>query len=235
MVLYALIGCNKPKNQANNELMEGFGYPADSMIVPKVFVYETNDSLNRLIFTLKQVKLVNNKKICISVSLNYNGIYPVRDSVVSYYEGNRSILKEIYEIAWDSVTKSDRVFKTKIIEDTIINNKQIFRTEYPSVFNPLIVNTNIDIDTVIDKKTIKVFDKDVECYFLSSISEQFTGHKLSTLFGRKFIKSKKSIVARGIGTIYSETTNHTFKTIRVRKLKEIIDYDTYLKKYCGRQ
>lgn len=232
IVLFVLIGCSKPKTQVNNEQLDGFGYPADSMIEPKVFVYETNDSLQKLTFTFRQVKQVNNQKICISVSINCNNKHSDRDSVVSYYKGNRSILKEIFELAWDSVSKTERIFKTKILEDTLIDNKQILKTEYPSIHNPLIVNTCLDIDTVIDKKTLKVFDKDVECYILASVSEQFTSHKLSTLFGRKFIKSKKTIVAKGIGTVYIETTSHTFKTIRVRKLKEIIDYETYLKKYC---
>lgn len=232
IVLYVLIGCNKPKTQVNNEQLDGFGYHADSMIVPKVFVYETNDSLQRLTFTLRQVKQVNNQKICISVSINCNNQHSSRDSVVSYYKGNSPILKEIFELAWDSVSKTERIFKTKILEDTLIDNKQILKTEYPSIYDPLIVNTCLDIDTVIDKKTLKVFDKDVECYILASLSEQFTGHKLSTLFGRKFKRSKKYIVAKGIGTVYIETINHTFNTIRVTRLKEIIDYDTYLKKYC---
>lgn len=234
IVLFVLIGCSKPKMQVNNEQLDGFGYPADSMIEPKVFVYETNDSLQRLTFTFRQVKLKDNEKIYISVGLNYGYLYPARDSVVSYYKGDKLILKEIFELAWDSVSKTERIFKTKILEDTLIDNKLILKTEYPSIYDPLIVNTCLDIDTVIDKKTLKVFDKDVECYILASVSEQFTGHKMSTLFGRKFIKSKKSIVAKGIGTVYIETTSHTFNTIRIRRLIEIIDYDTYLKKYCNR-
>lgn len=232
IVLFVLIGCSKPKTQINNEFLDGFGYPADSMIVPKVFVYETNDSLQKHIFTFKQVKQVNNQKVCIGVSINCNNQNQVRDSVVSYYRGKRSILKEIYELAWDSASKTERIFKTKILEDTLIDNKKIFRSEFPSVYNPLIVSTCLDIDTIIDKKSIKVFDKDVECYILVSVSEQFTGHKLSTLFGRKFKRTKKYIVAKGIGTVYIETINHTFNTKRVTWLKEIIDYDTYLKKYC---
>ncbi len=54
------------------------------MIVPKVFVYETNDSLQRLTFTFRQVKLKDNEKIYISVGLNYGNLYPARDILLIF-------------------------------------------------------------------------------------------------------------------------------------------------------
>jgi hypothetical protein len=108
----------------------------------------------------------------------------------------------------------------------------VLRTEYLGVYNQLIITTKLDIDSIIDKATLKVFNKDVECIVVASESMQYTRPRLLIFFGKTFKKSTKLLFAKGIGIVYSETINHSFNTIRVRKLKEIIDYDTYLKKYC---
>lgn len=232
ILLIVFVACNKPKIQVNNEHMEDYRYPADSLIKPKVFVYETNDSLQELTFTLKQVKMENNNKIYINVRLNNDNCCPIRDSTVFYYKGRNLIIKEIFEIVRDSVTKSEKVHKTKILDYIESSNKRILKTEYRGVYNQSIITTKLDVDSIIDKKTLEVFNKDVECIVVASESVQFTRHKLLISSGKTFNKSTKLLFAKGIGIIYSETINHSFNTIQIRFLKEIIDYDTYLKKYC---
>ena len=232
IVLFVLLGCNKPKIQVNNEHLDNYRYPADSMIVPKVFVYETNDSLQKLTFTLKQIKNENHKKMLISVGLNNKNCCPIRDSIVSCYKDKNLIIEKIFELVRDSVTKSDKVLKTNIIDYIETGYKRFLRTEYPSVNNQSIITTKVDVDSIIDKVTLKVFNKDVECIVVASESMQYTRYKLLFFFGKTFKKSTKLLFAKGIGIVYSETINHSFNTIRVRRLKEIIDYDTYLKKYC---
>ena len=232
IMLIVFVACNKPKIQVNNEHMEGFRYPADSLIEPKVFVYETNDSLQKLTFTLKQIKNENHKKKHISVGLNNNNCCPIRDSIVSCYKDKNLVVEEIFELVRDSVTKSDKVLKTNIFDYIETSHKRVLRTEYLGVYNQLIITTKLDIDSIIDKATLKVFNKDVECIVVASESMQYTRPRLLIFFGKTFKKSTKLLFAKGIGIVYSETINHSFNTIRVRKLKEIIDYDTYLKKYC---
>ena len=231
IIVATLLSCNKQKIQVNNEHMEGFRYPADSLIEPKVFVYETNDSLQKLTFTLKQIKNENHKKKLISVGLNNNNCCPIRDSMVSCYKDKNLVVEEIFELVRDSVTKSDKVLKTNIIDYIETPYKRFLRTEYPSVYNQSIITTKVDVDSIIDKVTLKVFNKDVECIVVASESMQYTRPRLLIFFGKTFKKSTKLLFAKGIGIVYSETINHSFNTIRVRRLKEIIDYDTYIKKY----
>lgn len=232
IVIIVLTSCNNPKIQVNNEHMESFRYPEDSLIDPKVFVYETNDSTQRFTFTLKQIKNTNNNKILISVGLNNNGCCPIRDSTVSYYKDRSLIIKDIFDLVRDSVENTDKVLKTKIIDYIESSKKRILRTKYLGAYDQSIKTTKLTVDTIIGKTTLKVFDKDVECIIVASESTQFTRHKLFIFNGKTFKKSTKILFAKGIGIIYFETINHSFNTIQIKRLKEIIDYDTYLEKYC---
>ena len=66
--------------------MDEYRYPMDSLINPKIFVFQRTDSLEKLTFYYEQMKIVGNNRIFIYTRLNHDNNSQYRDSIVYYYQ-----------------------------------------------------------------------------------------------------------------------------------------------------
>lgn len=232
LLVVSLFSCKKTVFNVDNEALFEYRYPADSLIEPKVFVYETNDSLSKLAFFVRRVEFEEDKKIYINVRLNHHNDVSERDSTVFYYRNKNLIIKNIYTLVWDWETNSEKVLEIQILDYFESPNKRVLKTNETSPVNEAIISTIVSIDTVVNKSTINILNHEVECMTVLSKTQQHTRYKLFPSKGRVFEKSGEKIYAKGIGLVYSSVTNHTFNTTYTTKLIEIVDYQTYLKKYA---
>jgi hypothetical protein len=230
--ILTVISCSKTHKPINNEYLDEYRYSADSLINPKVFVYESNDRLDKLSFFLRQVKIENSTKICIHVELNKDNNTPRRDSTVFYYRGKNLILRDEYTLFKDSKTNKDKVIKTEILDYFESPQKRVIKTRYPSPLNESIVCTNTDINFFAKKTTLKIYNKDVKCVIMTNDIFVKIRHKYIPFIGKDVEKTGITIYAKGMGMVYKRTYNKTYNVDYSLKLKEIIDYQTYLKKYC---
>ena len=233
--ILTVISCNKTQKPINNEYLDEYRYPADSLINPKVFVYESNDHLDKLSFFLRLVKIENGSKICIHVELNKDNNTPRRDSTVFYYRGKNLFLRDEYTLFKDSTTNKDKVIKTEIIDYFESPQKRVIKKKYPSPLNESIVCTSNEISSFAKKTTFKIFNKDVKCVIMTNDIFIKIRHKYIPFIGKNVEKTGITIYAKGMGMVYKRTYNKTYKVDYSLKLKEIIDYQTYLKKYCKKQ
>ena len=168
LFILVLTSCNKTNKPIDNQFMDEYRYPADSLIDPKVFVYENNDSLDKLSFYLRQVKVENGNKICIYVELDNDNSTPRRDSTVYYYQGKNLILRDEYTLFKNSTTNKDRVFKSEILDYSDYSQKKVIKTKYRSPLNESLICTNTDVSFFAKKTTFKIYDKDVKCIIMAN-------------------------------------------------------------------
>ncbi len=231
-ILIVIYSCSKSTQQVNYDFISEYRYPVDSLINPKVFVFQTSDSTNKLAFFLNEVKIEGNNKIDIYARLNNNNTSPIRDSFVSYYQDKSLILKDDYTLVRDADTNLDRVIKNKIIRFIMHSNKRIIKTEYESPYNESIISRSTKIDTIVKNDTVNIFNKVIPCVIVAFKIHQFTKIKYVPFSGKNFEKSGEAIYAKGIGLVSYYIENHSFNTIYFTRLKEIIDYKTYKERYC---
>lgn len=231
-ILIVIYSCSESNHRVNYDFISEYRYPVDSLINPKVFVFQTSDSSNKLAFFLNEVMIEGNKKIVTYARLNNNNTSPIRDSFVYYYQDKSLILKDDYTLVRDTNTNLDRVIKNKIIRVIMHSNKRILKTEYESPYNESIISTSTEIETIVKNDTVNIFNKAIPCVIVAFKNHQFTRVKYVPFSGKKFVKSGEAIYAKGIGLVSYYIENHSFNTIYFTRLKEIIDYKTYKERYC---
>jgi hypothetical protein len=216
-----LISCNN-KN-VGSYLLADYQYPLDSLIVPKVFVYQRNDSVDKFSFRYQQLIIKNKQKILICVLL---GDEDLRDSSVYYVINNKPILNESYYIMKDFKTNIIKSTKGQIIEN--IDNGLIIKSKIKYT-DPIYESLTITFNTISKYDTIafyKFFDKELKCIKYKSDITISSNPIIDTTIE----KSGVTIFAKGLGVVYHSVTNKKTKVTNSWKLKEIIDYKKYKKK-----
>jgi len=231
LFILTITSCNKTNNPIDNEYLDEYRYPADSLINPKVFVYESNDSLDKLSFFLRQVKVENGNKICIYVELDNDNNTPRRDSTIYYYQGKSLIIRDEYTLFKDPTTNKNKVLKSKILDYFDYSQKRVIKTKYRSPMNESLICTNTDVSFFAKKTTFKIYDKDVKCIIMANNIYLKIRHKYIPFVGKDVEKTGITIYAKGMGMVYKRIYNKTYNVDHLVRLKEIIDYQTYLKKY----
>lgn len=231
LIIPILISCNKTNIQVNNEYLDEYRYPIDSLKNPKVFVYQRTDSLDIFSFFLGQLKIENGNKIYIYVRLNNDNNYQFRDSIVYYYRNKSLILKDRYTIRKDPNTNIDKVVKNQILQYSDFSKKRIIKSKCPDPLNESIISI-ATANSIFEKKTIyKIFDRDVESLKMSEQIQFEVKHKYIPFLGKKAEMNSETVLAKSIGMVYYSANNTTTNQRNTIKLKEIIDYQTYLNTY----
>lgn len=231
LFLLILISCSKTNIQVNNEFMDEYRYPVDSLKNPKVFVYQQTDSLDKLSFFLGQMKVENGNKIYIYVKLNNDNSSKFRDSIVYYYRDKNLILKDRYTITKDPKTNIDKLVKYQILQYSDFSKKRVVKTENINPLNDSIININTATSTFEKKTTYKVFERNFECLKMNDHIQFEVKHKHIPFIGKRVEMNSESILAKGIGMVYYSINNTSLNQKYTYKLKEIIEYKTYLAKY----
>jgi len=232
LFIFTTLSCNKTNKPIDNAYLDEYRCPADSLINPKVFVYEKNDSIDNLRFFLRQVKMENGDKICIYVRLDSENRDSIRDSTVSYYRDKNLIVRDEYTLVKNNKTNKDRVIKSKILDYFDSPKERVIETKYTSPFNESLVCTNTEVSFLAKKTKFKIYNKDVECVIMAKDIFKKIRHKYIPFMGKDVEMTGITIYAKGMGMVYTRIYNKTYNSDNSIRLKEIIDYPTYLKKYC---
>jgi len=222
------VGCSHTVNKIDNEIFSDYRYPLDSLVQPKVFVYQNLDGLNELSFAFKQKIVEDTNTIYITASINTSS--PFRDSTTNYCRGKDLILKDKYSIVKNTKTNLEEAVKGKLLDYSDSGFKREIRIKftYPS---PSIITT-IKSNSILDKKIkFKLGTKILDCLLMKEYMSIDGRPKYIPFLGKKIKMTGISIIAKGIGLVYYSMENKPDKTKQAWQLKEIIDYQTYLKHY----
>ncbi len=225
-----LFSCNN-SNRIDNTYMDEYRYPMDSLINPKVFVFQRTDSIEKLTFYYEQMKVVGNNRIFIYTRLNHDNNSQYRDSIVYYYQQKNLIIKDKYILVRDFKTNSDKLSKCEILEYTDHLNKRVIKSKCSFPLNESINSTFYNVSTFDKKITFKLFNRDVECLKMNDLVQVRGYHKYIPFVGKKIEMTGYTILAKGIGMVYASITDKESKKNYTYQLKEIIDYSTYHIKY----
>lgn len=205
----------------DNKSLTDYQYPLDSLITPKVFIYQRTDSAEKLSYHYQQLIVKNNQKILIRSLL---GDVNMRDSSVYNLINNRLVLQETYMIMKDRKTSKIKPSKGEILKDIDngVNNESKFKFTNPFAESMIsTLNLKSTYDTTI---VYRLFDKDLNCIRYKDNMTVFIKHKYIPFIGKSLEKVGESIYAKGLGLVYYSKTDVKDKSTFSWKLKEIIDY-----------
>jgi len=220
-----MIGCKS--NQITENKLADYQFPLDSLISPKVFIFQRTDSLDKLSYHYQQLIKKDNQMILIRSSL---GVGDMRDSSVYSVIDNHVVLKESYMIIQDKKTTQIKASKgdIKVNEDNGLN----IETKIKYV-NPFHESMNSTVDFKLDNDTLikyRLFDEDLTCIKYKANMDVYIKHKYIPLIGKEIKKHGEYIYAKNIGLIYYSFFDDKDNSGFSWRLKEIIDYNDFIKK-----
>ena len=226
LLILILISCNGHK-QAADISFHDYRYPLDSVIEPKVFIYERTDSVNFLTAHFEQLISKNNQLLLIRYSLAEGNMRDSSVFIVSY--NSNPMLLESFLLMKDKKTNLVKRSMGQIIKRTDNGSEHHSKIRYTNPFDESLISI-ITSNSVYD--TILIFplnDKKLDCLRFKENHTISIKHKYIPFIGKSFERSGESIIAKGIGLVYYSTTDPKTKLTYSFRLKEIINYNQYLK------
>jgi hypothetical protein len=221
-----IIGCNG-RNSADIKSVEDYQYPLDSLIVPKVFIYQNTDSLNLISYQYRGIIKIENDRLLVKYSI---GDGNMRDSSVYIIPNGIPELKESFMLLKDSQSSSNGISKGEIIDDINSFTKKESMIKYLNPFSSSIISEVRTMSTYDSIMFYHFGGKDIECIKYNDKFELSVKHKYIPFIGRTIEKTGISIYAKGLGLVYYNMIDSKTKENSEWKLLEIIDYSDYQKK-----
>jgi hypothetical protein len=223
LLIPLLISC-KSNTSLDQKSLKDYQYPLDSLVIPKVFIYQRTDSLNIESYHYQQLINKNNQKLLIQCSLG-NG--DMRDSSVYLVNGNRRILQEDFLIVKDKKSNLFKVTKGEIIINKNNGINYESRIKFNNPFDESlisIIDFNLNYDTILN---YQLFNKNLSCIRLKNELKVSVKNKFVPLIGNDFEKYGEHIYAKNLGLIFYSFIDKKDKSGFSWKLKEIINYKDF--------
>ena len=179
ILISLMIGCST--KHVSNYKMDEYQYPIDSLVSPKVFVYQRTDSAEKLTCMYQRLIQKDSQTLLITTQL---GTSMIRDSTVYLVEKNHVSFLENYMIMQNTKTQEVRASKGEIIEneDDGVTIERKIRYENPFVKN--MMNT-IEVKFRYDTITVcKVFNQDMPCIKFTTVMNFAFRYKYIPLLGK---------------------------------------------------
>src|ERR1035437_6409899 len=162
-ILLTSVSCkyiDKTNIKIDNQFINSFRYPIDSLATPRVFVYQRADKPD-LHYSICQKRIIINKDTTlIAVRIGINGLI---DSSAYLYKNKTLILKEQFRVLTSRQTNTKNLIKG---EDLKYYDKGYEKNRHLKFVCPNDLYTNVveNIYSKYDKQTIyQIFGKDIEC------------------------------------------------------------------------
>jgi hypothetical protein len=215
-----IIGCNSYRLVEKRTIYD-YQYPFDSLINPKVFIYQFTDSASTLSFHFQQILKKNNQRILVDVTIGNDNR---SDSSIFVLINNKLVLKETYIILKEKSTNNIKLSKGEILKwiDNDENRESIIKfTDEP--FTTILTSKS----TVDSTMVYRLFGKDLECLRVKGkVTISIRNNSNQTLI-KEINKTIELIYAKGFGLINLSMTDDANKSNLTSKLKEIIDFKDY--------
>lgn len=229
-ILLTSVSCkyiDKTNIKIDNQFINSFHYPIDSLATPRVFVYQRADKPD-LHYSICQKRIIIDKDTTlIAVRIGINGLI---DSSAYLYKNKGLILKEQFRVLTSRQTNTKNLIKG---EDLKYYDKGYEKNRYLKFVCPNDLYTNIveNIYSKYDNQTIyRIFGKDIECVQFNDSVFSFIGASNPVELSKIEIKGK-SILAKNIGLVQIEMQVKGSENKVIWKLEKIVDFKTYQKEY----
>lgn len=223
LIVILLVACNI-KAEENNFLMK-YQYPFSALKTPKVFVYQSVDSINLKAYICQHYFNKNGTNFFLKYTLDQSR----RDSSIFELVDGYPILRECYKIMPDRENKIEKIYQGKIEDWLNTDYKHKSKIQYSDAFGKDIV-TEIVNTSIYD--TTVVFDlngENIDCIRYKDNFEFRTKHKHFSNINRSFEIEGESLYGSNLGIIYYSTKNKRSGKTSAWRLERIIDLQDYKK------
>jgi len=222
------IGCNKSNNIDVNDIsLIDYHYPNDSLLTPKVFIYQRIEDSNEVSPILRQINIRNDSVFLIERRL---GQGTLRDSTVYLIENDNIQLFEIFNYAKDRESETTKLSKGEIVKDYNSLTKSESKVRFTSPFNASLITkieTYSELDSILQYK----YNGDlIPSLRYQDHANLWVGHKYIPFLNKSIEANSKSIIAKNIGLVFYTTHDHESNQEYSYVLKNIIDYKEYCEK-----
>ena len=229
-ILLISVSCkniNKTNIKIDNQFINSFHYPIDSLATPRVFVYQRADKPDLHYFICQNRIIKDKDTTLIVVRIGINGLI---DSSAYFYQNKTLILKEQFRVLTSRQTNIKNLVKG---EDLKYYDKGYEKNRYLKFVCPNDLYTNVveNIYSKYDKQTIyRIFGKDIECVQFNDSIFSFIGVSNPVELSNIEVKGI-STLAKDIGLVKIEMQVKGSENKLIWKLEKIVDFKTYQKEY----
>ena len=225
-IILGISACTEKHDTA----FDGYLYPYDSLISPKVFVYKRTDTVDTYFYRFKQVITENGKKFLITTSM---GKGAMKDSSKNLIIGEIAEPIELY-IYMNDKSKSTVALTKGIINKYKNSDKlKVLDVIYKNPFNES--SSQVKIESSFNSFiTMKYRDKNYNCVLFEDVYKIKIKYKNIPLSGNSFSLKYKSVLAKGLGMIQYSLYDKKNDREYVWELDSIVDYHKFLEKTASK-
>lgn len=221
-VITGIFGCKEKHDTA----FDGYLYPYDSLITPKVFVYRRTDTTGSYFCRYKKVITENGKKFLITTSLSEQGM---KDSSKNLIQGENAKPVDIYVIMKTKGGNASSLTKGAIKKYEFSDKYRLLDVLYENPFKE--TSSQVKVESNFNSfVTMQYHNKSYNCLLFDDVYKfKFKNKNIKTPSANGFFSIKyKSVLAKGLGmiqyTLTDKKNNHTYNW----ELDTIIDYSKFL-------
>jgi len=217
-----ICGCKEKHDTA----FDGYLYPYDSLITPKVFVYRRTDTTGSYFCRYKKVVVENGKKFLITTSLSEQ---TMKDSSKNLITGENAEPVDIYVLMKTKGGSASSLTKGVIKEYEFSDKYRLLDVLYENPFKES--SSQVQVESNFNSfVTMKYHNKSYNCLLFDDVYKfKFKNkNKNAPASANSFSLKYKSVLAKGLGmiqyTLMDKKNKHTYNW----ELDTIIDYSKFI-------
>lgn len=222
MIAVVLITSCK-SNEKHDVAYDGFIYPYDSLLKPKVFIYKRVDTINTYSYRFKQVIEENGRKYILATSLNETSL---KDSSKSILTGETQEPIELYAFVKGKDGSNTMMIQGEVRKFKTSDKYRVVRTLYK---NPISESsTHITYTSTFNSfVNMKFQNKSLNCLVFDDNYKFKIKKRNIPLFSTTVKTHYKSVMAKGIGMIQYSSDDPKSDRSFVWELDTIMDYQSF--------
>jgi len=224
VIMIVVSACKEKHDKA----FEGYLYPYDSLINPKVFVYKRTDTAGNYFCRYKKVVVENGKKYLITTSLSEQSM---KDSSKNLIVGEQAEPVDIFVLMKNKGGKASSLTKGVIKKYKCSDKYRLLDVLYENPFNE--ASSQIQVESTFNSFiTMQYHDKSYNCMLVDDLYKFKIKNKNVPAASGSFNVKYKSVLAKGLGMIqyslYDKKKGKTYNweldtIIDYKRFKEILD------------
>jgi hypothetical protein len=223
-IVIAIIAWSCGCKEKHDTAFDGFLYPYDSLVNPKVFVYRRTDTTDSYFYRYKKVVTENGKKFLITTSL---GVQNMKDSSKNLITGEKAEPVDIYVLMKTKGGNASSLTKGVIKKFEYSDKYRLLDVLYENPFNES--SSQMQVESSFNSFiTMQYRNKSYSCVLFDDIYKFKVNNKNVPSQASAFSLKYKSVLAKGLGMIQYTLIDKKKDRSYNWELDTIVDYDKFV-------